>query len=94
VFLPADEAAAPVKGAYFQLYRDAWWAVHPGKGLVFYSPKNRHTGRRRNGYRSPQCNTDERITRALSGSNIPFEIEVRQFPMVFVPVDISAYRGN
>jgi hypothetical protein len=91
LFLPVDQVAAPVKGVYFQRYADAWWAVHPDKGLVFYNPR-RGDGRRRHSYwGAPQCNTDERIARGVSRDHLPFPVEVRKFPVVFVQVNISDY---
>jgi hypothetical protein len=96
VFLPVDEATAPAKGGFFEHYVDAWWTVHPEHGLLFYNRKNPRTGRRRvHGLGSPQCNTDERITRKVgldtAGSLWP-DIRVEQFPSVWVPVNISDYR--
>ena len=97
VFLPVDEATAPGQGGFFQHYVDAWWVVHPERGLVFFNPKNTRTGRRRFGrYGSPQCNADERISRKVgadtAGSVFP-EVEIREFPSVWVPIDISDYQG-
>ena len=67
----------------------------PGAGLLFFNPKSTRTGRRGLGrYGSPQCNTDERISRkvGLETAGSVFEgIEVRLFPSVWVPIDISDY---
>ena len=74
---------------------DAWWTVHPERGLLFFNPKNARTGRRRFGrYGSPQCNTDERISRKVgldTAGSVIDGIEVRLFPSVWVPVNISDY---
>lgn len=94
MFLPEAEVTAPARGTFFQCYRDAWWLVRPGKGLVFFNPVVR-TGRRaglrqRSWLGAPQCNMDERIRRNLIVQP-PFPVEVRQFAVVFVPVEISDY---
>ena len=92
LYLPEAEAAAPSEGMYFQRYADSWWAVRPGHGLVFFNPKNRRTGRRKSSYLGfPQCNTDERIKR-LTARTLPFEVEVRKFPLVWVQVSLSDYK--
>jgi hypothetical protein len=95
VFLPVAEGTAPTKGGFFMHYVDAWWVVHPEKGLAFYNPVSTRTGRRRFGrFGSPQCNTDERISRKVgldcAGSVFP-GIEIRQFPSVWVPADPQDY---
>lgn len=93
MFLPVDEATAPVKAGMFQHYVDAWWVVHPERGLAFFNPPGRR--RRAGSLGSPQCNTDERIARKVgpvtAGTVFP-EVEIRQFPSVWVPIDISDYR--
>lgn len=86
-FLPVEEAVTPAKGGFFHHYVNAWWAVHPEKGLAFYNAP----GRRRSGLGSPQCNTDERVTREVS-ANAAWPVEVRQIASVWVPIDISDYR--
>ncbi len=94
VFLTVEEAVTPRKGGFFQHYVDAWWVVHPERGLAFYNPKDRRTGRRRHGrYGSPQCNTDERISRMFGTKTVPWpHARIEQFPSVWVPIDISDYR--
>ena len=95
VFLPVDEAVSPAKGGFFQHYVDAWWAVHPERGLAFYNPPNTRTGRRRHhGLGSPQCNTDERISRSVAGKTVSSlwpEVRIEQFPSVWVPASLSDY---
>jgi hypothetical protein len=89
MFLPLGEAVTPTKGLYFQRYHNMWWAVHSTKGLVFFNPKNRRNGRRKYSYwGSPQCNADARI-KQMTAETIPFPVEVRQVPLVFVQVDIN-----
>jgi hypothetical protein len=93
LFLPLAEATAPTKGVYFQCYRDYWWAVHPEKGLVFFNPKNRRTGRRkafRWGW--PQCNMDARIKQLTAEDRLPFAVEVIKVPFAFVEIDLP--RGD
>lgn len=92
VFLPLHEAVSPGKGIYFQRYAMYWWALCPDKGLVFYNPMNQRIGRRRFSYQgAPQCNADERITRGVIASVVPFPIEVQQVPLVWVQINLSDY---
>ena len=95
VFLPVAEAVAPRKGGFFQHYVDVWWCVHPERGLAFYNPLNRRTGRRRHHrYGSPQCNTDERVARAVGAKTMGIlwpEVRVEQFPSVWVAISLSDY---
>lgn len=93
LFLPLDEAASPTSGVYFRRIADSWWAVHPEKGLVFYNPLNPRTGRRRHGHKGwPQCNSDQRI-KELTGRLLPFPVEVRFFPSVFVQISVGDFGG-
>lgn len=49
------------------------------------------TGRRRHSFLgAPQCNGDERIARMVS-EHCPFPVEIRQFPLVWVQIDIHDY---
>jgi hypothetical protein len=93
-FLPEPEVTAPARGTFFQRYADCWWAVCPGKGLVFFNPLIRtgpRAGRRRHSFLgAPQCNTDKRIEQYMAGK-YPFPVEVRQFPLVWVEISISDY---
>ena len=86
-FLPIQEAVSPAKGEFFQHYVDAWWLIHPDRGLAFYRRG------RRSGLGSPQCNTDERITRMiLAKSAPPWEnAEVRKLASVWVPANPADY---
>lgn len=96
LFLPENQVTAPPKGVFFQCYRNSWWLVAPGRGLVFFNPLNRtgpKAGRRqRSWFGYPQCNTDQRI--AGRPRELPFPVEVRQFPAVFVPVEISDFQHD
>ncbi len=93
MFLPEDQVLTPSRGTFFQCYRNAYWIVHPGKGLVFFNPVHRagiNAGQRsRSWYGYPQCNTDERIARWPR--EFPFPVEARHFPVVFVPIEVSDY---
>lgn len=85
-FLPEQEAVSPAKGGFFVHWVNAWWLVHPDKGLAFY-----RLGR--GGRGSPQCNTDERVTRMLySKTGQPEGCEVRKLASVWVPADPSDYQ--
>lgn len=95
VFMPVDEAATPRAGGFFQHYVDAWWAVHPERGLMFYNPVNPRTGRRRHGrYGSPQCNTDKRISQLVCDKTVLTiwpDVRIDQFPSVWVPFSLSDF---
>lgn len=95
LFLPVDEAVSPAKGGFFVHYVDAWWTVHPERGLAFYNPKSTRTGRRRLGrWGAPQCNMDERISRKVgldTAGSVSDGIEIRKFPSVWVPADPRDY---
>lgn len=94
LFLSVEEATAPPGGSFFQHYVDAWWLVHPEKGLAFYNPVNDRTGRRRMGkLGAPQCNTDERISRMVGAKSCPWpDPEVRKLASVWVPADPGDYQ--
>lgn len=94
LFLPLEHAVGPAQAGYFEHEVDAWWVVRPGKGLVFYNPLcNRQTGRRRHRFLgSPQCNTDERVTRGMVRDGIyPFTVEVQQVPSAWVQCSPAEY---
>lgn len=94
LFLAVEEATRPAKGGFFMHHVDAWWLVHPDKGLAFYNPRHPRTGRRRFGrYGAPQCNADERIARKVGLDTAPWpDPEVRFLRSAWVPVDIDDYR--
>jgi hypothetical protein len=87
-FLPVAEAVSPAKTGFFQHWVDAWWIIHPDKGLAFYR-------RGRRGLGAPQCNTSEQIARMVLGSAPPpWEgAEVRKIASAWVPIDIDDYRS-
>lgn len=78
VFVPLDKATV-APGGLINHIKDHWWIVHPEKGLVFWDQKAR----------SPQCNTNESLTRRFAKS-YPWA-EVRFIPSVFHRIKISDY---
>ena len=51
VFVPLEKATTPPPGMIEHI-ANAWWVVHPEKGVVFWGKK----------FMSPQCNTNRSIT--------------------------------
>lgn len=83
--LPVSEALNPTSGHYFQRIANAWWIVHPERGLVFFNPQRRRTGSL---YGSAQCNVNEKVIRKLSSDGTyRFPHEIRFFEVVWVPVN-------
>lgn len=72
-YIPLDRATR-TKGIVYAVH-DAWWSVHPERGLVMY----------RN--HSPQYNHSESISRDFTTRLYPWA-EVRQIPLVLVKVSI------
>lgn len=101
-FITIEEAINPTKGNYFQMYLNYWWAVCPGKGLMLYNPVGRPVKinltnegtevqeRRRQRFGSPQCNMHYSIVKRVS-DGYDFEIQVRKFPRIFIPIDPVDY---
>jgi hypothetical protein len=75
-FMPLDQASKP-KGHIVYNIQNSWWVVHPEKGLAFFGK----------GYSSPQCNTNESISRHLC----PLWGEVKFIEQVFAPCNVSDY---
>lgn len=75
-FLKLEEASKP-KGHIIYHIPNSWWVVHPDKGLAFYGK----------GFGSPQCNTNEMISRRLC----PEWGEVQFIETVFAPCNVSDY---
>lgn len=71
------EAASKPKGHIIYHYSNSWWIVHPEKGLAFYGK----------GFSSPQCNTNESISRRLC----PEWGEIRFIETAFAPCNVSDY---
>ena len=62
----------PKEGLYY-IYTNRWWKVDEQGNPLFYSK-----------YNAPQCNPSEGTMRALNKKNTR---EIKQIPMVFVPVN-------
>ncbi len=82
-FIAFDVAVVPPRGLINHL-KDKWWCVHPEKGVAFYVGHSR-----RQGHFTPQCNSNESITRRLL-ANYPWA-EVRFIPSVFHAIDPHDY---
>lgn len=63
----------PVTRGYYELILNSWWLCRGGKPLVYKG-------------RSPQCNSNEQIARALQERTYP-EAQVLFFPRVWVKID-------
>ncbi len=81
-FLPEEQALSPTENT--KPIADAWWLVHPTKGLVFYhSHKN---------LAAPQANPNVLISRRVNERYYPdFNFQVKYYPVVFIPVDKFGY---
>jgi hypothetical protein len=60
-----------------EVIRNAYWAVHPERGLVFYT----QTPRRGLRGASPQCNQDRNVADRIVPHVMPWA-EIRQIPLV------------
>lgn len=83
-FLPEADAVAGPRSGFCQVLRDRWWVVCPERGLAFFWSKGDR------GLGSPQCNSDETISRRL-GTTIP-GATLKFMPVVFAPVRLEDYR--
>lgn len=75
-FLPESDVLSTKAHIIYQ-YRDAYWVVHPEKGLAFFDK----------GYGHPQCNTNRDIANRLC----PEWGEIKYFARVLVPCNINDY---
>lgn len=71
-FVPIEKATE-LKPNLCMVYKDLFWAVHPEKGLVFWTP-NKKT-------RAPQCNSNRIVTEEIVARMYPWA-EVKQIPWV------------
>lgn len=78
VFVPIDEAIVP-PGGLIEHLKDRWWVVHPEKGVAYFDKR----------HKSPQCNSNETITRRLAQA-YPWA-EVRFLPSVFRRINPHDY---
>lgn len=76
-YLPLEQATAEPGGGTWDVYADSWWSYEPDKGLLFYG-------------KSPQCNSNENISRMISKSHYP-DAEVLFVPRVYVRHDCGDY---
>lgn len=86
VYLPENEAIA-ARGVTDAI-RDAWWCVHPDKGLMFWQPLAKRKGKVLGA--APQCNANESITRLIMAKTYPWA-DVKQVPLVLCPIDVRDY---
>jgi hypothetical protein len=77
-FVPIETATTPPANLIDHI-KDAWWVVHPQKGLVFWDK-----------HRAPQCNRSEDITRRIAGAMYPWA-EIRFIPSVFLRINPHDY---
>lgn len=82
-----EQLSVPKNGLY-QIYCDRWWAVSNEDEIYFY-------GTTRSPYGSPQCNPNQKIALRVASDGLVMKDgcfkEVRQIPVVYVPVNISDY---
>ncbi len=81
-FISLDKAIIPPPGLIEHL-DDRWWAVHPTKGLIFYRPRGMN-------FDSPQCNSNENITKDLRDRLYPWA-DIKFIPSVFRRIDPHDY---
>jgi hypothetical protein len=85
IFQPIDQAVVP-PGGIIEHLKDRWWIVHPTKGLVWYIANRRDRSLER---ASPQCNSNELISRRFSDA-YPWA-EIRFMPSVFRRINPHDY---
>ncbi len=82
-YLPLSDVTT-YPGRHARLYRNAWWVVHPERGVVLFS-LNPFSD-----VFSPQCNDNETIARSLQEKLYPWA-EVKQIELVILKDDPSWY---
>ena len=82
-FIPEKNVDIIPKNGFCQIIRDQWWVICPERGLAFFWTK------KVKGLGSPQCNSNEIISRRL-GTTIP-NAEIKYIPLVIVPIHIGDY---
>lgn len=78
IFVPLDKATVPPSGLIEHI-KDHWWVVHPDKGLAFWDKK----------LMSPQCNSNEAVTRHLA--RVYPWAEIKFIPSVFRRINPHDY---
>lgn len=82
---PIDQMTDPRGKGMVQIYEDYWWVVSENEELYFY-------GTQHSPYLSPQCNLNQSIVAKIAADPYHENVkEVRQIPLVFVPIHISDY---
>lgn len=80
VFLPDDQKfSATGSGLERSLIENAWWVVHPEKGLAFAKDSGGQSRR----FCTPQCNVNMLVARKLQEMVYP-NLSVRFEPIVYV----------
>jgi hypothetical protein len=86
VFMPLDQATAA--NGMVQVIRDAYWAVCPERGLIFWQGDTRRSGQLRGA--SPQCNAAYGVASKLFPKSYPWA-DVRQIDLVLAPIEPRDY---
>lgn len=85
---PIVRMTNPRSRGLVQVYEDRWWAVSKDEGLYFYGTDD-------SPYLSPQCNANRSIAERVVKDGLIAQLgnfqEVRQIPLVFVPILINDY---
>lgn len=76
--LPLDQATKPPTDGHWDVYANRWWCHEPGKGLLFWR-------------KSPQCNPNESIARAVQKSCHP-DTELIFVERVYLRHDCGDYQ--
>lgn len=85
IFLPFELATKAPAGEC-NVVIDAWWAVHPERGLLFWAPRRQAKPTSRPRALAPQYNHDRKITEMLASQMYPWA-EIRQIPFVYYRLD-------
>ena len=85
LFVPFEQATKKpptiLNGGGYKVFKDYWWIVHPTKGLVVGV-------REQDGVRVPQCNTQEQITKFMTGELMGDWAEARYIPIAYIRDDL------
>ena len=84
VFMPESEILNA--SGLTNIIRDHWWSVHPEKGLRFWQSVRGRQGQLIGA--SPQCNANREIVERVLRHECD---EIKQIPLVIVPIKISDY---
>lgn len=81
-FLPLENVTKA--NGYVRTIRNHWWAFHPTKGLVFFSPHKDKS--MKNSY--PQCNAVENVAKHLAEKPYPWA-KIVFVELVLQPIDLK-----